>query len=106
MRTQASDVKRRIKTTIEECGKRKIADFDVTVDVHIEPPEPRTWDYPGSAASISIERLTVTSYSNADVSIVRGDRLDWFELLDRIAARKVSEEMVIDRLCDENLIRR
>lgn len=87
-----------VNDTLEELGKRQNACCEVTIDVHIESPERQTWDYPGSPGGIEVEEVTVTEYCNGEVTVKRSDRPDWFKWLDRVVAKRVDQERVIDRL--------
>lgn len=102
-RTRRYSGQRQFFDTLEELGKLMNVKCEVVVDVHIEQPEPRTWEHPGSLGAIEIESVTVTAYCNGDLVLTRSDRNDWFEWLDRVVASKIDEERAIDRLNDEYL---
>lgn len=97
MRTISSGVNR---ITLEELGARCAICLEAVVCFDCHPPEPRTYDYPGHPGGIEITDVRVEIYSDDYAEIRRADRPDWFEVLDNIAARLVTDDLLRDRFLD------
>lgn len=73
-----------MKLTLEELGKGMNGCVEVEIDYDVTPGEERTWDYPGSPATVELTDVHVTEYSNDSVTVKREDRPDWFAWLDKV----------------------
>jgi len=73
------------KFILEELGKGFNSGMVVEVDYDYNPPERMTHDYPGSPGYFEITDAKVLEYCTDSHQLQRGDRPDWFVLLDKIA---------------------
>jgi hypothetical protein len=98
--------------TLEELGKGMDVCVEVEIDHDFELPEKQTWNYPGSPGGIYFCDCKVTEFSFTTNggeelhTIKRDDRPDWFDLLDKIIAKRIEanwaeyEERIGEDLAD------